>query len=383
MATPLIQPSFAGGEIAPALYDRVDIQRYGTSLRRCENFIVRPYGGVDNRPGTRFVGEVRDSTEIARLIPFQYSADIAYIVVLNDGYAEFVYQGAYVESSPGVRSQVALPYTASELFDVKFTQSNDVMYLVHGNHQPRELRRLTATTFELRLYESKNGPFRTLNADESRKMWASAATGQVTLSANYDAFSANAVGTLVYLEQKDLSGLRPWETGERDISVGDLRRSDGKTYRATAVSTNVGDTWHQTGASKPVHEQGRAWDGPGDQRRAGTDKYSVGVEWGFVHAGYGIVLITGYTSPTQVSGTVTKTLPDSVVGGIGTPGSTWTFSGNGVTKTFSVTGATSSSPNDYAVTIGGAPVQSNPYYEPPSTGGAPRPGGERDYRAIP
>ena len=381
MATPLIQPSFAGGEIAPALYDRVDIQRYGTSLRRCENFIVRPYGGVDNRPGTRFVGEVKDSTETARLIPFQYSADIAYIVVLNDGYAEFIYQGAYVESSPGVRSQVALPYTAAELFDVKFTQSNDVMYLVHGNHQPRELRRLTATTFELRLYEPKNGPFRPLNADESKKIAASAATGQVTLTANYDAFSANAVGTQVYLEQKDLSGVRPWETGDRGVAVGVLRRSDGKTYRAATVPS--GADWTQTGANKPVHESGRAWDGPGDTRTAGTDNYIVGVEWEFLHAGYGIVLITGYTNPTTVTGVVTKTLPASVVGGIGTPGSTWTFSGNGVTKTFSVTGATSSSPNDYAVTIGGAPVQSNPYYEPPSTGGAPRPGGERDYRAIP
>lgn len=376
MGTPLLQPSFSGGELAPGLRDRVDIQRYGTSLALCKDFIVRAYGGVDNRPGTYFVGEVKDSTEIARLVKFQPTTTIAYVIVLNDGYMEFIYQGAYVESSPGVRAQVASPYTAAQIFDVKFTQSNDVMYLTHGEHQPRELRRLTATSFELRLFAPKNGPFRTINADEAKKMAASAPVGNITLTANYDAFSANAVGTLVYLEQKDLTGTRPWEVGERDVPLNAQRRSDGKTYRASSVPSGGGTTWYQTGANKPVHESGKAWDGPGDTRTTGTDDYAVGVEWEYLHSGYGIVQITGYISPTQVTGVVTKRLPDAVVGGVGAPATTWTLSGDGVTKAFPIAGATSDSENDYSVTIGGVPIQSNPYYEPPVIGGG---GGNSDF----
>ena len=45
MTTSLIQPSFAGGEVSPSLYGRVDLEKYQTSLRRCRNFIVRQYGG--------------------------------------------------------------------------------------------------------------------------------------------------------------------------------------------------------------------------------------------------------------------------------------------------------------------------------------------------
>lgn len=363
MATNLLQPTFAGGELSPSLYSRVDIARYGTSLRTCRNMIVRPYGGVENRPGTRFVGEIKDSTEIGRLVPFQYSSEIAYVIVANDGVFEFIYRGAYLESSPGVRVQVAVPYTSAEIFDLKFTQSADVMYLTHANHAPRELRRTSATTFELSEFRPKNGPFQTVNSDEARKMAASATTGQITLTTNFDAFTADMVNSLVYLEPKDLADTKPWEPGERNVATGQKRRSDGKTYIAEAHASNGGDNWYQTGANKPVHDEGSAWDGPGDQRTSGTDKYTIGVKWRFLHGGFGTALITGYVDARTVNATVVKTLPDAVVGGLGSPGTTWTFSGNGVATVFSITGAVSSDPLNYSVEIGGAPVQGNPYYD--------------------
>lgn len=59
MAISWIQPSFAGGEIGPSLYGRIDMAKYQVALRKCDNFIVRQYGGVENRPGTRFVGAAK------------------------------------------------------------------------------------------------------------------------------------------------------------------------------------------------------------------------------------------------------------------------------------------------------------------------------------
>jgi hypothetical protein len=50
MAFSWIQPSFAGGEIGPSLYGRIDMSKYQVALRKCDNFIVRQYGGGES-PG--------------------------------------------------------------------------------------------------------------------------------------------------------------------------------------------------------------------------------------------------------------------------------------------------------------------------------------------
>ena len=67
------QRSFSAGELDPALRERSDLEQFSAGLALCENFIVRPQGGVYNRPGMRYVGQLADSTKKARLIPFQFN----------------------------------------------------------------------------------------------------------------------------------------------------------------------------------------------------------------------------------------------------------------------------------------------------------------------
>ena len=55
MAISWIQPSFAGGEIGPSLYGRIDMAKYRWHCAKCDNFIVRQYGGVENRPRYAFL----------------------------------------------------------------------------------------------------------------------------------------------------------------------------------------------------------------------------------------------------------------------------------------------------------------------------------------
>jgi hypothetical protein len=268
--------------------------------------------------------------------------------------------------------EVATPYTTADLQDVRITQSADVLYLVHGSRAPRELRRLTTTSFELREFNFRLGPFRLLNGENAVVMAASAATGNVTVTCNAGVFHPGMVGGLAYLEEKELRTVKPWEPLARNVAVGSYRRSDGKVYRATAFAAKPatpGAPYNITGNSRPLHEVGRAWDGPGDIRDDGVNGYSVGVEWEYVHGGFGIVKITGYTSATQVTGVVVQRVPDSCVGTAAVPAvGPWTISGDGVTKTFAVAGATSPTQADYAVTISGAPISQDPYVEP-ATGG--------------
>ena len=141
MGTSTIQPSFAAGELAPSLYARVDLARYQTGLRLCSNFFVMPYGGVKNRPGTVFINETK-SSGVARLIPFQFNDEQTYVLEFGNLYMRVYKDGGVVESSPGVPYEITTPFTAAQLFELNYTQSADIMTIVHPSHAPRQLSRL-------------------------------------------------------------------------------------------------------------------------------------------------------------------------------------------------------------------------------------------------
>lgn len=365
----LLQPSLSAGEIAPGLQGRVDLARYAVGLRTARNVITLPSGGARKRTGFRFRGEVKSVTlpegeTVAkyRLLPFLYSTSVRYLLELGHQYMRFWFvasddslaQMTVDTPSVGTIYEISTPWQNSDLADLRITQSADVLYIVHRLYPPMELRRLAADSFELREFENREGPFRAMNANDGFRVAVSAATGTVTVAANSDTFLAEHVGALLYLEEQELRDIAPWEPAQKNVSVGSLRRSDGKVYRASAVSS--GGTFYVTGSVRPVHEVGRAWDGGKDTRSDGVNNYTVGVEWEYIHAGYGIVRLTAFTDAKTMTGLVLKRCPDSVVG-TPTAARDWTFSGNGSTKVFSITGAVSSSTSDYTVKIGGVGVQ--------------------------
>lgn len=256
--------------------------------------------------------------------------------------------------------EVASPYKANMVRDVRFTQSADVLFLVHGEVAPQELRRLAADQFEIREFDFKRGPFRGFNADESHVMAVSGSAGVVSVTTNVDTFSADMVGSLIYIEEKELQGVKPWASGEKNVSVGAQRRSDSKVYRAAQVAS--GGAYNVAGGVRPVHDVGRAWDGPGDVKSDGVEDYSVGVLWEFLHNTFGILEITDFVNEKEVKAVVIDRVPDSLIGTAPTPDNSWTFSGDGTTVTFNITGANSPSYLDYRVSINGVPFQANPNY---------------------
>lgn len=96
MAFEVALPNFSKGEIAPALYGRMDLQQYSAGLKLCRNFIVQKYGGVTFRPGTRLVGKVDDPTKPVRLAPFQFSIDQAYALLMQQGSMRPMALGGFV-----------------------------------------------------------------------------------------------------------------------------------------------------------------------------------------------------------------------------------------------------------------------------------------------
>jgi hypothetical protein len=92
--TSVIQRSFAGGELAPALHARADLARYITGARTIKNFLVRREGGVSNRAGFRWVDEVKDSSSEVILMRY-VGADLgdSVLIEMGNGYFRFYQNG--------------------------------------------------------------------------------------------------------------------------------------------------------------------------------------------------------------------------------------------------------------------------------------------------
>ena len=77
----ILQPSFAAGELTPALHARVDLNKYAVGAKQLKNFFVHAHGGASNRQGTEFVAAALGAT---RLEPFQYNVEQSYMLAFSD-----------------------------------------------------------------------------------------------------------------------------------------------------------------------------------------------------------------------------------------------------------------------------------------------------------
>ena len=147
-STKTLLRSFAGGEITPEMYGRLDNVKFQTGLALALNSIVLPHGPVTKRPGFALVRAAGDSTRKVRLIPFAFSATQTMVLELGHQYMRFHTLGATLLDT-GVPYQISTPYNEADLFGIRFTQSNDVITLTCLGYQVRELRRLAPTNWTL------------------------------------------------------------------------------------------------------------------------------------------------------------------------------------------------------------------------------------------
>lgn len=94
--TAVIQTSFNSGEWAPALNARVDIQKYHSGASLLQNFFVDYRGGATARAGTKYILRCYNSSAPVRLIGFQASFTVSYILEFGQNYLRFFNNGAPV-----------------------------------------------------------------------------------------------------------------------------------------------------------------------------------------------------------------------------------------------------------------------------------------------
>ena len=154
MSTPVIQTSFNSGEWAPALNARVDLTKYHSGAALLRNFFVDyAGGGASTRQGTKFINQCKSPG--ARLIPFQPSSTLSYVLEFGQNYIRFYSNGAPVleaattisgatNANPGVVTDTAHGYANGDWVYINqvggMTQLNGNYYIVAGK---------TTNTYEL------------------------------------------------------------------------------------------------------------------------------------------------------------------------------------------------------------------------------------------
>lgn len=127
--------NFTGGEVAASLAARTDLQKAGSFLACCENFIPNPHGDIEKRPGFEHVAELSGP---GVLIPFQFNTEEAnnYVLIFQQGNIKLAQASGLVMSV-----NLASPYTVSEAYELSTAQAGDVLYIAHKNHPLRKICR--------------------------------------------------------------------------------------------------------------------------------------------------------------------------------------------------------------------------------------------------
>lgn len=127
--------NFTGGEVTPTLSARYDLQKYGTFLQSCENFIPNLHGDIERRPGTHFVA---DLGEACVLMPFQFNTEPEnnYVLLFGASAIRVARAGEVLE---GV--SMDSPYALEDVYDLSFHQVGDILYMAHKRYALHKLTR--------------------------------------------------------------------------------------------------------------------------------------------------------------------------------------------------------------------------------------------------
>lgn len=332
----MLKPSFAAGELSPAMYGRTDIAKYDVGAAKLENFIVLRYGGVQNRAGTKYLATTAGNKK-AVLLPFRYNVEQNFIIEFTAGKIRFYTQGELV-TKDGAPYEISNDYTEEELDSLKYTQSADVMFLVQPNHPPATLTRYANDNWTFERMDITGGPFSDseLTAESTTTITASATTGNVTLTASADIFTADMVDDLIALTHfvdSDYKKGTPSANGtnlivsvlphssvyvesfgfwDGNFTLEKYDRLTGQWVKIRSQSGNRSQNYNLTEENDSdeitqyrvtsTEFNTDVWSGENEQQRGYITIQAFGNDY------TGHVLITGYTSATQVTGTVKKQL---------------------------------------------------------------------------
>lgn len=219
------------------------------------------------------------------------------------------------------------PWLEADLSSVRWDQSGDVIFVGCTGYQQRRIERRNNNSWSIVKYEPIDGPFLSINTTPIT-LTASAITGDITLTASAALFRPTHVGALFKINssgqqvEADLSGDNQFTDPIRVTGIGSARSFGvfiSGTWSATVhLQRSVAEPGDWTDVTSYTTNQSTNYsDGLDNQiiyyrlgiksgnYTSGTAKARLNFSAGSIS---GVARITGYTSSTQVSAAVVKTL---------------------------------------------------------------------------
>ena len=158
------QESFTAGEISPRLYGRIQTQEYERGVESLVNAVIEPQGPVKRRNGSQFIAEVKDSSDGAKLVRYQFSQDTAFILEFGDQYIRFFKDSGQVTESnitiTGITqaNPAVITATGHGLSDGDHIYITSVVGMTELNKTtvPYKVSNSTSNTFELQTTDGTN-----------------------------------------------------------------------------------------------------------------------------------------------------------------------------------------------------------------------------------
>lgn len=221
--------------------------------------------------------------------------------------------------------EITTEYTDDEVNELQTVQIADTMYIVHPDHEPSKLTRTGHAAWTIADVNYIDGPFLDENTDTSITVTPSATTGTITLDSNSDIFSANLVGALWEIRHPrtdaTVSGSLAANGSSSAIGCeGDYKFTTHGTWTATVYLEKSldGSTWEKVSGSliSSVDDDNISYSGNESDsgytykvtmasRTSGTATYNFVV---FDHMHTGVVRISSYVDPSEVTAVVHTTL---------------------------------------------------------------------------
>lgn len=313
------QTNFSSGEISPKVFGRVDVSRYANGAESLENCIVNIHGGAQRRPGTRYVASAKNASKKARLIPFIFSRDQAYILEFGDLYIRFYLASGGQILSGGVPYEIASPYAEDMLSELDFTQGADTMLIFHEDAFPHTLRRLASDSWTL-----QQAPFTVIPFDETGHRFNTT----LTLSAATVGTGRTATAAAAVFLNSDV--------GRRITTAGSGLATITAFISATQVTIDIAEAFGSTSLAGNEWlledtPQGALTPSAKDPVGASiTLTFDVGVDgWRAVDVGKfvdingGLVQVTSIVNAQQVNAVIKKELTAVVAA----PANAWVLNG--------------------------------------------------------
>lgn len=158
------QNSFVAGEISPRLYYRTETDVYKRGLKTAANCILEPHGPVRRRNGHKYIAHVKDSTETVRLVRYQFSKDLAFILEFGNTYIRFYKDGGQVLESDLTITGITQANPAVVTSTAHGLANGDQVYItgvagmteVNDANIPYIVANVAANTFELQDIDGNN-----------------------------------------------------------------------------------------------------------------------------------------------------------------------------------------------------------------------------------